>query len=96
LRLAELLNKKKLFGESFNFSNECPLTVIDLLRKISQLNLCDHRLDFKVLDLAKYEIKEQYLSSFKARRVLGWKPAYNLGEGLKKTAQWYFSYFTKR
>jgi CDP-glucose 4,6-dehydratase len=96
LQIAELLKKKGFSGESFNLSNECPLTVIELLQRITKLNLCGNRLNYKVLDGVKYEIKKQYLSSAKARRVLGWKPAYSLGDGLKKTAQWYFSYFSKR
>jgi len=96
LRIAELLKKNELFGDSFNLSNDCPLTVIELLQKINKLNLCGNKLNYKVLDLAKYEIRKQYLSSAKARRVLGWKPAYNLCGGLKKTAEWYFSHFSKR
>lgn len=95
LNIAELLEKKRLGGESFNLSNECPLTVIELLQKINKLNLCGNKLNYRILDEAKYEIKKQYLSSAKARRVLGWKPAYNLCDGLRKTAEWYFNYFTK-
>jgi len=95
LRIAELLKKKGLSGESFNLSNECPLTVIELLQKITKLNLCGSKLSYKVLDVVKYEIKKQYLSSAKARRVLGWKPAYSLCSGLKKTAEWYFSHFSR-
>jgi len=96
LRIAELLEKNGLCGESFNLSNECPLTVIELLQKINKLNLCGDRLKYKILDAAKYEIKNQYLSAAKARRVLGWKPAHDLSDGLRKTAQWYFSYLSKR
>jgi CDP-glucose 4,6-dehydratase len=96
LRIAELLKKKEFSGESFNLSNECPLTVIELLQKINKLNLCGNRLNYRVLDVAKYEIKKQYLSSAKAKRVLGWKPAHNLCDGLIKTADWYFSRFSKR
>jgi len=96
LRIAELLKNKKITGESFNLSNESPLTVIALLQKINKLNLSDNKLNYRILDLAKYEIKKQYLSSIKAKRVLGWKPAYNLDDGLKKAAGWYFSYFSKR
>jgi CDP-glucose 4,6-dehydratase len=95
LRIAELLRVKKLSGESFNLSNEHPLTVVELLRKINDLHLCGNRLNYKILGTAKYEIKQQYLSSVKARRVLGWKPAHNLSAGLKMTAGWYFNNFSK-
>jgi CDP-glucose 4,6-dehydratase len=38
---------------------------------------------------ASHEIKEQYLSSEKARRMLGWKPVFSLDEGLKRAVDWY-------
>jgi nucleoside-diphosphate-sugar epimerase len=47
------------------------------------------------LATAKYEIKQQYVSSVKAMRVLGWKSVHNLSSGLKKTAEWYFNNFSK-
>ena len=96
LSIAELFKKKKLSGESFNLSNECPLTVIELLEKLNKLSLCAHRLKYKILDTAKYEIKKQYLSSAKAGRILGFQPAYNLNDGLRKTVQWYSNYFFRK
>ena len=94
--LAEKLQKLKLGGEAFNFSNEKPLTVIELLGKINKLDFCGRRLDYKIMNTAKYEIKKQYLSSAKARRVLNWRPAYELNAGLQITADWYFNYFFKK
>ena len=35
------------------------------------------------------EIDRQFLSSAKARRVLGWEPQYSLDEGLAETVEWY-------
>jgi len=95
IRLAELLKKRNFSGEAFNFSDEKPITVIKLLGKINKLSI-NNKLNYKILNKVKYEIKYQYLSYRKARRLLGWKAHYNLEEGLQKTAQWYFSYFNKR
>jgi CDP-glucose 4,6-dehydratase len=39
------------------------------------------------------EIREQYLSSKKARKVLGWKPSYSMLEGMKETVAWYKKLF---
>ena len=85
--LAEKMKKLKLYGEAFNFSNGNPITVIELVKKI--YNLTDKKPDYKILNRAKYEIKHQYLSSQKARKILGWKPASTLEEGLLHTIQWY-------
>jgi len=95
IRIAELLKERKLSGEAFNLSDENPLSVVKLLKQIDGLNLCGRRLKYKIMNTAKYEIKEQYLSSEKARSILGWKPKHRLEESLKKTAKWYAEYFNK-
>ena len=87
--LAEKLQKFKLAGEAFNFSNETPMTVIELVKKIA-LTL-KTKPDYKILNEARYEIRHQYLSSAKARRILGWKPKYSLAQGLSMTVSWYKS-----
>jgi CDP-glucose 4,6-dehydratase len=83
-RLAE---DRALSGEAFNFSNEIQVTVIDLARKILKLMKSD--LEPDVRNEAVNEIRHQYLSAEKARRVLGWRPLFTLDEGLQKTVGWY-------
>jgi CDP-glucose 4,6-dehydratase len=87
IRLAEKMKKLKLYGEAFNFSDENPITVIKFVEKIYKL--IGSKLNYKILNKAKYEIRHQYLCSKKARKVLGWKPGYSLDRGLKKTLEWY-------
>ncbi|MCX5706414.1 MAG: GDP-mannose 4,6-dehydratase [Candidatus Omnitrophica bacterium] len=96
IKIVELMKKKSLLGEAFNLSDEKPITVVKLLKEISKFNLFENKLKYKIMNTAKYEIKEQYLSAVKARRILGWKPRYCLREGLRKTAKWYLGYFNKR
>ncbi len=93
IKIAELFKKRNLAGESFNFSNEHPLTVMEMIKVMS--NLSAKGLKYKVLNSAKYEIRKQYLSSLKARKILGWKPGYGVKEGLKRTYTWYSKYFIK-
>jgi CDP-glucose 4,6-dehydratase len=38
---------------------------------------------------AVHEIRHQYLSAEKARRLLAWTPLFDLDEGLDRTVQWY-------
>lgn len=93
--LAEKLQKLGLGGESFNFSGENPITVIKLLNEIKKFNFCGNKLNYKIMNTAKYEIKKQYLSAVKAKRVLGWKPKYSLSEGLKKTMGYHMDILSK-
>lgn len=86
--LAErLAGDASLRGEAFNFSNEIQVTVLDLVRKI--LGLMGSGLEPEVRNEATNEIRHQYLSAEKARRVLGWGPLFTLDEGLKRTIDWY-------
>jgi CDP-glucose 4,6-dehydratase len=92
IRIAELLVEGKFAGEAFNLSDENPLTVVKLLKVIDNLSFCSKKLKYKIMDTAKYEIREQYLSSQKAHRILGWKPEHSLKEGLNQTAEWHKRY----
>ena len=76
-----------LRGEAFNFSNEIQVTVRELVDRI--LRLMGSPLVPEVLNEAQREIKHQYLSAEKARRVLGWSPLFTLEQGLERTLAWY-------
>lgn len=90
--LAEkLAEDRALIGEAFNFSNETPLTVLELARKI--LELMGSGLELDVRNEATNEIRHQYLSAQKARQRLNWKPAFTLEEGLRRTIAWYKNFF---
>lgn len=92
LFLAEKMDELSIHGKAFNFSNEIQLTVLELTNLILKLM---GREDLRpiILNETKGEIKHQYLSAEKARKVLGWKPKYSIEEGLKETIQWYREFF---
>lgn len=92
LLLAEKIDELPIQGEAFNFSNEIQLSVLDITRKILELM---GREDLKpiVLNETTSEIKHQYLSAEKAKRILGWRVKYSLDEGLKETIKWYREFF---
>ncbi len=87
LALAQKLQELKLGGEAFNFSDESPITVIELVKRIHKLT--GIKGNYKILNQASFEIRHQYLSSTKAARVLKWRPKVSLDEGLKRTIAWY-------
>ncbi|AGF28699.1 CDP-glucose 4,6-dehydratase [Bacillus velezensis] len=93
LLLAEKMEELNLAGEAFNFSNEIQLTVLELVEKI--LKAMDSDLKPKVLNQGSHEIKHQYLSAEKARKLLNWTPAHTIDEGLEKTIEWYKAFFQK-
>jgi CDP-glucose 4,6-dehydratase len=94
LQLAEQLDATPaLGGEVFNFSYEQPLTVLDLVRRV--LAVMNSGLEPDVRNEASNEIRQQYLDASKARRVLGWKPAFDVDRGLRATAEWYREYFAR-
>jgi CDP-glucose 4,6-dehydratase len=76
-----------LAGEAFNFSNELQVTVLDLVGRI--LGLLGSPLEPDVRNEVSNEIRHQYLSAAKARRVLGWAPLFTLEQGLAKSIAWY-------
>lgn len=92
LFLAEhLARTPALRGEAFNFSNETQVTVRDLVERITRM--MGSKLEPEIRNEASNEIRHQYLSAEKARRVLGWKPLFTLESGLERTIAWYRDYF---
>jgi CDP-glucose 4,6-dehydratase len=89
--LSEKMGDLKLYGEAFNISTEVRFTVLELVNKI--LELMGSELKPVILNQGSNEIKEQYLSTKKAKEILGWKPQYTIDEGLKHTIDWYKNYF---
>lgn len=88
MQLAEALHTRdELRGEAFNFSNELQVDVLTLARKV--LQRMQVRLEPEVRSEATHEIRHQWLSAAKARRVLGWRPQFTLEEGLDRTIAWY-------
>jgi CDP-glucose 4,6-dehydratase len=86
--LAEkLAADRSLAGEAFNFSNEIQVNVLELVERI-QRAMGSSRAPV-VLNEASNEIRHQYLSAAKARRVLGWAPIFSLDDGLARTIAWY-------
>lgn len=92
LKLAKLPDASLEKNRIFNFGTGQRLSVrevIEAVIKISGKDLNIRRID----DERTFEISKQYVSSAKAKRVLGWKPEISLEKGLSKTIAWYHDYF---
>ena len=82
----------ELRGQAFNFGLGLRITVLDLVAKVLEMM---ERTDLEPLiqKQASFEIREQYMSIEKARRILGWECKYSLTEGLAATIDWYVKHF---
>jgi len=83
-----------LAGESFNFSIEIQITVLELVERVLRLMGSDLRP--VVQSQASNEIRHQYLSAEKARRMLDWYPMFTLDEGLRRTVSWYADFLAEK
>jgi CDP-glucose 4,6-dehydratase len=91
MRLAECMAvDPTLHGQAFNFSNEIQVTVLELVERL--LREMNSRLEPDVRNEASNEIRHQYLSAAKARKLLAWSPLFDLDEGLERTIAWYRNY----
>jgi CDP-glucose 4,6-dehydratase len=88
LALGEALDRLEIAGEAFNFSDESPLSVLDLYQAICEAAGAGY-VEPRVLNRAIGEIKDQYLDAGKARSVLEWKAQVSLDDGLRRTVAWY-------
>ena len=88
LLLADRADDPSLAGEGFNFSDESPLTVMEIYRAICAAT--GHPdIEPLVLNSAQGEIKDQYLDATKAHETLGWFATLSLEESLSRTFEWY-------
>jgi CDP-glucose 4,6-dehydratase len=91
LDIAEALDRPDVAGEAFNFASGAQVSVLDMVKTIAKL-MGGQLPEPRVLNTARNEIKEQRLSTDKARRVLGWQPRVSLDDGLRSTIDWYRAY----
>lgn len=94
LLLASRTEESDIHGEAFNFGVQSRVTVLDMTLSILRLM---GRSDLQpiIMNQARAEIRDQSLDCTKARRLLGWAPAYNLEQGLTETIRWYRDYLAQ-
>jgi CDP-glucose 4,6-dehydratase len=88
LHLAECMARDPgIHGHAFNFSTETPMSVLEMANRI--LRLMDSPLQLHVVNEASNEIKNQFLSAEKAKRLLRWAPSFQVDDALRETIAWY-------
>jgi CDP-glucose 4,6-dehydratase len=80
-------------GQAFNFGTGSAICALDLVEAIIRLSGAAARPRPASAAGIRGEIERQSLDAAKAARVLGWRPAVGLEEGLVMTIEWYRTYF---
>lgn len=88
LTLAERLPEAGLTGEAFNFGNEAPLSVLEVVGRVLGF-MGAESLEPTILGEASHEIRAQYLDCGKAKRRLDWSPTWDFEDALAETVPWY-------
>ena len=94
LLTAENLHKKEIQGQAFNFAPGKPFSVLDIVNLLQKIMNKEHLVPV-ILNNSKGEIKDQYLESSKAHKLLKWSPVFSLDDGLKETVKWYEKHFAR-
>jgi len=90
LDLAGQVHRDEVKGQAFNFSAAKPLSVLELVEAL--VKTAGVRLEPVVEGRHVAEIQAQFLSSERARRVLGWEARFPMEQALAETVEWYRSF----
>lgn len=88
IALAENVHRNDVVGRGFNFSDESPLSVMQIYTACCEA-AGKPGLAPLILNKAQGEIKDQYLDATLARSALNWSAKVKLEDGLSKTFSWY-------
>jgi UDP-N-acetylglucosamine/UDP-N-acetylgalactosamine 4-epimerase len=94
-----LLNKKEYISEVFNIACGGNTTLLDLFKAL-RTNLAKHDKTISTIQpeygpLRVGDIPHSEASIMKAKKILGYTPHYNIGEGLKEAVHWYYNNLKK-
>jgi CDP-glucose 4,6-dehydratase len=76
-------------GEAFNAGGERPHSVREVVESIVATAGADVEPDFQGKGNPDGEIDRQFVDSTKLRELTGWRPQVGLGDGLRRTLEWY-------
>lgn len=76
-------------GEAFNAGGESPHSVKEVLELIGEVAGGGVEPEYHGTGNPAGEIDRQYVDSTKLRELTGWRPQVELGDGLRRTLEWY-------
>jgi CDP-glucose 4,6-dehydratase len=94
IRLLQINPLEQSGNNIFNFGSGAKLSVRELVQEI--IKLSGRKLTIKKSSQVRIlEIKKQYVSSEKAKTLLGWRANVSLEQGITQSLAWYTRYFAK-
>lgn len=87
--LACLEQPKNAIGQTFNFCTGRGVTIKELVEKVSDFTGFSGQVLWNTIPKRPLDIRELIGSSAKSARLLGWKPKYQLEDGLRKTVDYW-------
>ncbi len=94
MKLAQLAHQGRSVGEAFNYSDDMPKTVIEIVTHITRLMGKEH-LKPVIQNSVVHEIHDQHLSSAKLRGTVDCGQLSDLDAALTETIGWYREFFRK-
>ncbi len=88
VRVMSALLDGEHMGEAFNFGTGDPVSVLGIFEEMVEI-AGRPDLQPEVQGEASKELRDQFISAAKARRLLGWEPHVPRPEGLRRTFRWY-------
>lgn len=82
-----------IIGESFNFSSDATLSVLEVIKKAEKI--LKKTIPHQILNTAKNEIPYQHLDDKKIKE-LGWKRENSFEMGFVQTCKWYQKFFSNK
>jgi CDP-glucose 4,6-dehydratase len=89
LAVADALTAGRAGGQAFNAGWGRPHSVREVVELVCELGPGEVEPDYQGSGNPSGEIDRQYLDSTRIRREIGWEPAVELREGIRRTLDWY-------
>jgi CDP-glucose 4,6-dehydratase len=89
LALLDGLGEGSACGEAFNAGGDRPYSVAEVLNVVTEAAGTGVEPRIEGAGNPEGEIDRQYVDSSKLREMTGWRPKVDLGEGIRRTVEWY-------
>ena len=89
LAVARSLERRERWGRAWNAGNGKPVAVRELVERLIKAAGSDVEPDVRGVGKPAGEIDRQWLDSTAIREELGWRPRWQLDDGLAETHRWY-------